>query len=474
VADRFQRRRLAAKERERAQLREAELRAESAESETKNVELLSEIGRDITSRLTIEKIIDTVYENVNDLMDAPIFSIGILNEDENRIEFPGSKEKGQMMPMFFYRLDDDRLATWCYHNRKEIVIQDYAAEHQEYLKADQPPVSGETPESVLYMPLIHKERVIGVISTQSFAKNAYSGYHVNILRNLATYVSIALDNAEAYQRLNKTLEDLQTAQTRLVQSEKMASLGQLTAGIAHEIKNPLNFVNNFAAVSVELTDELVEEIDKNMDRQLAEVAEELREILSDLKINAEMINEHGKRADGIVKSMLQHSRGDSGERTATDVNVLLEEYVNLAYHGMRAADPNFNSSIEKAYDEAAGEIAIIPQDIGRVLINLLNNAFYAVNERATSGEADYAPTVSVHTKRTKNGIEIGVRDNGTGIPDSVKAKIFEPFYTTKPTGSGTGLGLSMSYDIISKGHGGELRVDSKAGEFTHFVITLPG
>lgn len=474
AVDRFQRHRLIARERERAHLREAELRAESAEAEAKNVELLSKIGRDIAGNLSIEQIIDTVYENVNDLMDASVFSIGILNEQEDRLVFPGSKEKGQTMPSFHYLLEDDRLATWCFHNRKEVVIQDYAREHLKYLKADQAPVSGETPDAVLYVPLVHKDRVIGVISAQSFKKNAYSDYHLNILRNLATYTAIAIDNAEAYQRLNNILDDLRAAQDRLVQSEKMASLGQLTAGIAHEIKNPLNFVNNFAAVSAELTDELVEEIDKNMDRKLAEVADELREILADLKINAGLINEHGKRADGIVKSMLQHSRGDHTEQSSIDVNELLEEYVNLAYHGMRAADSDFNASIERNYDDAVGSVDMVPQEIGRVLINLLNNAFYAVNERAKASKDGYQPTVTVSTKRTGTGVELGVRDNGTGIPESVKAKIFEPFFTTKPTGSGTGLGLSMSYDIVTKGHGGEMRVDSKPGEYTHFVIYLPG
>ncbi len=471
--DRVQRRRVIKKEREQAHLREAELRAEAAEAEAKNVELLSRVGKEITATLSFDKIVDRVYENVNDLMDASFFGIGIYNEDEARLDFVGSKEKGETLEPYFYRLEDDRLASWCYTNQEEIIIQDYDRDHTKYVQKDQPVISGEVPESVLYLPLIHKGKSVGVISAQSFQKNAYTDYHVNILRNLATYTAIAIDNAEAYQRLNVILDDLRAAQDRLVQSEKMASLGQLTAGIAHEIKNPLNFVNNFAAVSAELTEELVEEIDKNMDKKLAEVADELREILADLKINAGLINEHGKRADGIVKSMLQHSRGDHTEQSATDVNALLEEYVTLAYHGMRAADSDFNSSIERDYDEAVGSVNMVPQEIGRVLINLLNNAFYAVNERAKASEPGYEPTVSVSTKRRPAGVEIGVRDNGTGIPDSVKAKIFEPFFTTKPTGSGTGLGLSMSYDIISKGHGGDLRVDSKAGKFTHFVITLP-
>jgi signal transduction histidine kinase len=363
--------------------------------------------------------------------------------------------------------------VWCFKNRKEVVIHDFERDSAQYLKNVQPPVSGELTESVLYLPLVYKNVPIGVMTAQSFKKNAYTDVHLNILRSIAAYAAIALDNANAYERLNRTIQDLHAAQDRLVQSEKMASLGQLTAGIAHEIKNPLNFVNNFAAVSAELTDELLEEIEAHRDKRLDDVADELREILSNLKINSELINEHGQRADGIVKSMLQHSRGDAGERMLTDVNGLLEEYVNLAYHGMRATEPDFNASIDRSYDEKAGSVSIVPQDIGRVLINLLNNAFYAVNLRARSDTGEYEPVVSVATRGVPSGVEIAVQDNGTGIPDSVKEKIFEPFFTTKPTGSGTGLGLSMSYEIITKGHGGKLDVDSEPNAFTRFIVFLP-
>jgi len=490
--DRLQKQRLTRRERARAELREAKLRAETAEMEAKaleaenlrkrNVEVLSEIGKEITASLDFDTIFDRLYEHVNGLADATVFGVGLYHPEDEQIEYRLAIEKGsKYAPYARDTKDKNQFPVWCLENRKPILINDVANEYVKYIDHYEDPRRlledgsySEGAQSLIYLPLLSKDRVLGVITIQSYDKNAYDEYHLNIIQNLATYTSIALDNADAYRRLNSTLEDLQAAQTRLVQSEKMASLGQLTAGIAHEIKNPLNFVNNFAAVSAELTEELLEEIEANMDKQLSDVAEELRQILSDLKINADLISEHGNRADGIVRSMLQHSRGDGGERAPTDVNALLEEYVNLAYHGMRAADSDFNSFIQRDYDEAAGFVEMVPQDMGRVLINLLNNAFYAVNERSRSEGEDFRPTVSVSTKRVGERVEIEVRDNGTGIPESVKAKIFEPFFTTKPTGSGTGLGLSMSYDIISQGHGGELAVNSKEGEYTQFLISLPG
>ena len=272
--------------------------------------------------------------------------------------------------------------------------------------------------------------------------------------------------------LKKSLEDLQATQTQLLQQEKLASLGALTAGIAHEIKNPLNFVNNFAILSIELADELSDHIEK-LDDRLGSDADELQAIIDDLKTNAHKINEHGRRADGIVKSMLRHSRGKSGEREETDLNVLLNEYVNLAFHGMRAQDPQFNCEIEREYDEAVGKVSIVPQDVGRVFINLLNNAFYAVGEKARSTGGSYAPIVRVSTKKIGEHVEIVVHDNGPGIPDHVRQRIFEPFFTTKPTGSGTGLGLSLSYEIVTREHAGTMEVESEEGEATTFTVCLP-
>lgn len=274
------------------------------------------------------------------------------------------------------------------------------------------------------------------------------------------------------KELRKALEELQAIQTQLIQQEKLASLGALTAGIAHEIKNPLNFVNNFATLSMELANELSEQIEELGDR-LGEDATELQALIDDLKTNAQKISEHGHRADGVVKSMLLHSRGKAGERQETDLNMLLNEYVNLAFHGMRAQDPQFNCEIEREYDQSLGKVCIVPQDVGRVFINLLNNAFDAVGEKAKSASASYTPTVRVSTKRKGENIEITVYDNGMGIPDDVRKRIFEPFFTTKPTGRGTGLGLSLSYEIVTREHSGSMRVESREGEATTFVVSLP-
>ncbi len=265
--------------------------------------------------------------------------------------------------------------------------------------------------------------------------------------------------------LAKTLSDLKATQSQLIQSEKMASLGELTAGIAHEIQNPLNFVNNFSEVSNELIDEMKSELAVG-NSQLA------NEIADDIKQNLEKINHHGKRADAIVKGMLQHSRSSTGVKEPTDINKLADEYLRLAYQGLRAKDSSFNVTMKSDFDNTIGKINIIPQDIGRVLLNLYNNAFYAVAERRKAQGVGYEPTISMSTKKSGNQILVTVRDNGNGIPQKVVDKIFQPFFTTKPTGQGTGLGLSLSYDIL-KVHGGEISVNTREEEFTELVIRLP-
>jgi two-component system NtrC family sensor kinase len=273
------------------------------------------------------------------------------------------------------------------------------------------------------------------------------------------------------EALEQTVNELKATQAQLIQSEKMASLGELTAGIAHEIQNPLNFVNNFSEVSTELINEMVEEVDKGN-------VNEVKAIANDLVQNLEKINHHGKRADAIVKGMLQHSRSSTGQKEPTDINVLADEYLRLAYHGLRAKDKSFNATLKTDFDESIGNINVIPQDIGRVILNLITNAFYAATEKkknavaSPAGSGIFEPTVTVSTKKMGNKIEIRVADNGDGIPHKVMGKIFQPFFTTKPTGQGTGLGLSMSYDIVTKGHGGELKVETKEGEGTVFIIIL--
>lgn len=282
-----------------------------------------------------------------------------------------------------------------------------------------------------------------------------------------------LELTEQKQSLLNTLNELKSTQTQLIQSEKMASLGELTAGIAHEIQNPLNFVNNFSEVSHELIDEMYSELDQGDISEAKAIAE-------DIKRNLEKINHHGKRADAIVKGMLLHSRNRSGIKELTNINDLADEYLRLSYHGLRAKDKKFNSDFQTNFDPDIPLLNVVPQDVGRVFLNLVNNAFYAVNERKASGEEGYEPTVNINTKKLENSVEIKVRDNGFGIPEEVLDKIFQPFFTTKPTGEGTGLGLSMSYDIITKGHGGQIKVTSKTGKglpsseaVTEFTIVLP-
>ncbi len=267
------------------------------------------------------------------------------------------------------------------------------------------------------------------------------------------------------QEIETTLGELKNTQKQLIQSEKMASLGELTAGIAHEIQNPLNFVNNFSEVNTELIQELVEEVDKGNTSVVKAIAKDIKE-------NEEKINHHGKRADAIVKGMLQHSRSSSGQKEPTDINALCDEYLRLAYHGLRAKDKSFNATLKADFDESIGKINIIPQDIGRVILNLITNAFYVVAEKKNQQTQTYEPTITVSTKKLNNKTEIRVKDNGNGIPASIKEKIFQPFFTTKPTGQGTGLGLSMSYDIITKGHGGTLTLETHDGQGTDFIIII--
>jgi two-component system, NtrC family, sensor kinase len=299
-----------------------------------------------------------------------------------------------------------------------------------------------------------------------------------VLGGILVVAFILYRNNRQKQKANKVLEtaltNLKSTQSQLIQSEKMASLGELTAGIAHEIQNPLNFVNNFSEVSTEMIKEIQDERRKTKDERDEELESDL---LKDISENMVKINHHGKRAADIVKGMLQHSRSSSGVKEPTDINALADEYLRLAYHGLRAKDKTFNSKFETVFDNAIGKVDVIPQDIGRVILNLITNAFYVVNERQKLNQPGYEPTVVVSTHRSSSGegrgeVLIKVKDNGNGIPQKILDKIFQPFFTTKPTGQGTGLGLSLSYDIV-KAHGGELKVETKEGEGSEFVIQLP-
>src|SRR5215469_4214868 len=294
-----------------------------------------------------------------------------------------------------------------------------------------------------------------------------------VAQTLAKFRDTLVEQTRRERELRAAHEELKATQASLIHSEKMASLGQLTAGIAHEIKNPLNFVNNFAGLSVELLDELQQTAGPALDALPADQRAAVDEVIEMLTGNLDKIAEHGRRADGIVKSMLAHSRG-GGERQLADINALAEEAINLAYHGVRAQDPNFNITLERDLDRNIAPIALVPQDVTRVFLNLLGNGFYAANKRQRDAcDAAFRAVLKVTTRNLGNAVEIRVRDNGIGVPPEHRDKLFQPFFTTKPTGEGTGLGLSISYDIVTQQHGGTIAVDSAVGEFTEFTIRLP-
>ncbi|MGA8264428.1 MAG: ATP-binding protein, partial [Ignavibacteriaceae bacterium] len=386
-------------------------------------------------------------------------SLGVLNlSAESNALTKNSVEHWKKKQIYIDHWNKEDFINWTKSMMKLGQVQN----PETYQGASQPPESLH----LHFVPFTQGMLYVGNVAPLTDEK-------LELVKTLAEAFSIAYARYEDFKNLEEakgkievTLSELKSAQAQLVHSEKMASLGELTAGIAHEIKNPLNFVNNFSEISGELIDEIEEELEKN-DK------EEVLAILKDLKQNLEKINQHGKRADSIVKGMLLHSRGTAGEKTPTDINDLLEQYVNLAYHGMRAQNKDFNIKIDRNYDKTLDKINVVPQDISRVFLNIINNGCYAANDKKKKDGDDFSPTIKVSTKNLKDKIEIRISDNGNGIPDKIKDKLFQPFFTTKPTGEGTGLGLSLSYDIITKQHAGEIKIESKEGEGAEFVITLP-
>jgi signal transduction histidine kinase len=332
--------------------------------------------------------------------------------------------------------------------------------------------------SFLVLRIVIEEKVVAYLVFDNLTdEDAFAQRDVDLLERLREHIRSAFiktrileDLEERRQSLETALENLRSTQDRLVQSEKMASLGQLTAGIAHEIRNPLNFVNNFSDMSAELAEDMESELAAKRDELPDDLVRSFEDMIESLKVNASKIHEHGERAERIVQNMLEHSKSGEGERHPTDLNQLLEEYVTLAHHGLRTRYENFEVHIDRDYDDQIGKVDLIPQEMGRVFMNLISNAFDALNEHGANGSD---PTVSVSTSRVGDSVEIRISDNGPGIPPKVRERIFEPFFTTKPTGTGTGLGLSMSYDIVTKGHGGELDVISEPGKGATFIVRVP-
>ncbi len=433
--------------------------------------MINSVQQGLATEMDMPGIYELVGELMRDTFHADIVTVSIHDANANVLHFPYYNGDSVKSRSFGNGITEKIILS-----KKPLLINKNMVAACNELKAEP---KGKTVESYLGVPIISGKKAIGAISVQSTElENHFSDDDLRLLTTIAASVGIAMQNAEAYQKLQVALDDLKATQNQLVQSEKMASLGELTAGIAHEIQNPLNFVNNFSEVSGELLIEMKEEMAKgDMDAAL--------EIVVDVLQNLEKINYHGRRADGIVKGMLQHSRTGSDVKEPVDINVLTDEYLRLAYHGLRAKDKSFNVTLETDFDESIGKIQVVAQDMGRVILNLITNAFYACSEREKSENPEkfsdnkqsskgvpFRPTVSVKTALKNGEVEIKVCDNGTGIPKKVLNKIFQPFFTTKPAGRGTGLGLSLAYDIV-KAHGGDLAIHTKEGEGTEFTITLP-
>ncbi|RPA68656.1 hypothetical protein EF405_08740 [Cyclobacteriaceae bacterium YHN15] len=463
-------------------LQKAEEQAKEALKQSSLDRVRGEIAS-MRSMADLERITPLVWNELTTL-GVPFIRCGvsIIHEETQDIEMFLSTPNGESLAMINLDytssdLTQNSIDHWrknkVYHQHwskeefvswtKTLMEGGQISNNKAYQGSEAPP---ETLE-LYFVPFTQGSLYVGAIEE-------LSDEEIEMVKALAKAFSIAYARYEDFVKLEKakdsieaTLVELKNTQKQLIQSEKMASLGELTAGIAHEIQNPLNFVNNFSEASSEMIDEMREEIDKGQ-------IEEARMIAGDIKQNLEKINHHGQRASDIVKSMLQHSRTSSGTREPTDINALADEYLRLAYHGLRAKDKSFNADFKADLDPSLPKLNVIPQDIGRVLLNLINNAFYAVNERSKKGEPDYVPSISVTTQLTANSQQlIAIKDNGEGIPDEIVNKIFQPFFTTKPTGQGTGLGLSLSYDIITKGHNGTLEVDTTAGVGSEFIIQLP-
>jgi signal transduction histidine kinase len=429
-----------------------------------------------SSPTDVGPVLRAIVESACELCEADD-ALAVLREGDDIVcmEHHGS------IPVLWRKMpaNRDSAAGRAVVDRKSIHVHDLLSAEGEQFPNAREFARRTNVRTILSVPMLHENEGIGSIVLRRTKVQPFGDKQIALLQTFADQAVIALGNVRLFEQvqqrtreLSQSLDELRTAQDRLVQTEKLASLGQLTAGIAHEIKNPLNFVNNFSALSAELIDELNDVLKPAaLD---GKVREEIDELTQMLKGNLEKVVQHGKRADSIVKNMLLHSREGSGEQRSVDINAILDESLNLAYHGARAEKPGFNITLQRDFDAGVAAIDAFPQEITRVFLNLITNGFYAAAKRKLqTDEAGFEPVLRATTRNIGHAVEIRIRDNGTGIPADVKDKIFNPFFTTKPAGEGTGLGLSMSHDIIVKQHGGSIDVTTEPGQFTEFTIVLP-
>jgi signal transduction histidine kinase len=453
-------------------LNELRQRTEELGQSVGELQALGEVSQAVNSTLDLETVLSTIVAKAVQLSGTEAGAIYVFNEVQRELHLRAT-----------YGMDQELIDALARQRigLDETTVAQALAEGDPVQIADleQQPSSAVYEiilhagfRAVLVAPLLRGEEIVGLLVVRRRTPGTFPQNTIDLIKTFAAQSAVAIENARLFKNVQTSLEDLRTTQDRLVQTQKLASLGQLTAGIAHEIKNPLNFVNNFSGVSVELIDELQDALVKAKadDKTRAEITE----LTDTLRDNLGKIVQHGRRADSIVKNMLLHSREGSGEHRPVDINALVEEAVNLAYHGARAEKQGFNITLERSLDPAAGQVDCFPQEITRVLLNLISNGFYAATKRKAQANSDgYEPTLAAATKNLGDRVEIRIRDNGTGIPPEVREKMFNPFFTTKPAGEGTGLGLSLSHDIIVKQHSGSIEVDTQPGEFTEFKIMLP-
>jgi signal transduction histidine kinase len=436
-------------------------KAEELKTRYDNLQVVNELGQLVTSSLSLEETFNHLFKTINSIMDAAVCELGVYFRRENRWKILSNIDvrSNETNPDLNYK---NHMAEWSLHNNTEIFLDDAEKDYSRYVFKPLELSNGKMAQSVMSFPIIRMERECGTLTVISYRKNAFNKYHVEMLRSLLPYTAVAMENALVHQELIAT-------QDQLIQKEKMASIGQLVSGIAHEILNPLNFVNNFSKLSIELIDEIRPTLP----------ADEQVELKSQLVNNLDKISFHGTRAYDIVKSMMMLSGSGKGETDSVNINSSVKEFLDLSYHGFKLKAKEFECHIENSLDDKLPTTEIIPQDFGRVLINIFNNAFYAMNDKlkrlstSPNNPATFEPVLKVKTSIVNSRIVVSITDNGTGIPDEIKNKVFLPFFTTKPTGEGTGLGLSLSHDIIIKGNRGDLTFISEIGKWTEFRIELP-